>query len=68
MEWIPGSGNLWMVLSSISALNFVSKQRIFNRGISKGTEALKEMFKTLDIRKMQIKTTLRFLSYTWLNG
>jgi hypothetical protein len=36
------------------------KQRIQNRGVSNGQDALKEMFKVLIVREMYIKTTLRF--------
>jgi hypothetical protein len=37
-----------------------AKQRILNRGISNGREALKEMFNILSHQEMQIKMILRF--------
>jgi hypothetical protein len=41
-------------------MEYRNKQRIYNRRISNGSEALKEMFKVLTHHKMQIKMTLRF--------
>ena len=41
-------------------MGYRAKQRILNRGISNGQEALQEMFNSLTIREMQIKTFLRF--------
>ena len=41
-------------------MGYRSKQRILNRGISNGQEALQEIFNSLTIREMQIKTFLRF--------
>jgi hypothetical protein len=47
-------------------MGYRAKQRILNRGISNGREALKEMFKV--IREMQIKTTLKFHCNTYQTG
>ena len=41
-------------------MGYRSEQRILNRGISNGQEALQEIFNSLTIREMQIKTILRF--------
>jgi hypothetical protein len=41
-------------------MGYRAKQRILNWGIAKGWEALEKMFNILNIREMQIKTTLRF--------
>ena len=41
-------------------MGYNAKQRIHNRRILNGQEALKEMFKVLLIREMQIKMNLRF--------
>ena len=41
-------------------MRYRAKQRIHNRRILNGREALKEMFQVLSHHEMQIKMTLRF--------